>query len=718
MATIEHDPGNQVWLITTPATSYAVHLTPEGELVNLHWGPVIHLADAVHLVTQQPSRLRWAERGADGAAEYPVEAGLRFGKPTLSVEFGDGVREIEWEFDRDETLTEGNRSELDLHFRDRTYPLRITLSYRAYEKSDVIERWVELRHTGQEGSTEPAQGPMDVRIAHSAAWSIPHRDDYRISHLHGRWAAETQLDRVPLSTESSVVLGSRTGTTSHEANPWFAIDDGTAGEEHGEVWSGALAWSGVWQFVAHRYANGRAQVSGGFGHDGFSTWRLHPGELFETPVFAGLYSAAGFGASSREWHTYQLRHIVPKAGELRPVLYNSWEATWFDINESNQKELAERAADLGVELFVMDDGWFGKRVDDHAGLGDWTPNPERFPQGLKPLADYVHELGMQFGIWVEPEMVNPDSDLYRAHPDWVYHYPTRRRQERRNQLVLNFAREDVVEWAYGWLDSLLAENAIDYVKWDMNRPFSEPGWADEQDNPTRLWIDHVRNLYSLLDRLRQAHPSVAFESCSGGGGRVDFGILQRTDMVWTSDNTDAYDRLTIQNGFTQVYAPRVMSAWVTDSPNFLNRRTYSVRWRFHVAMAGLLGLGGDLTKWSDAELAEARELVAQYKKIRPVIQHGLLYRLREPAAGDLSAVEYVARDGSEVVVIAWLHAQQYGLPKPPIRLRGLDPVSRYRNVETGEVSSGALLQSAGIQTELRGDFDSTLIHLVLDDQTS
>jgi alpha-galactosidase len=322
---------------------------------------------------------------------------------------------------------------------------------------------------------------------------------------------------------------------------------------------------------------------------------------------------------------------------------------------------------------------------------------------------------MQFGIWVEPEMVNPDSDLYRSHPEWVYHHPTRRRHERRNQLVLNFAREDVVEWAYGWLDKLLSDTAIDYVKWDMNRPFSEPGWPDEGEFPARLWIDHVRNLYGLLDRLRQKHPGVAFESCSGGGGRVDFGILQRTDMVWTSDNTDAYDRLTIQNGFTQVYAPRVMSAWVTDSPNFLNRRTYSVRWRFHVAMAGLLGLGGDLTKWTEEELAEARELVAQYKKIRPVIQHGLLYRLREPVAGDLSAVQYVARDGSEVVVIAWLHAQQYGLGKPPIRLRGLDPLARYRNAETGEVSSGALLQSAGIQTDLRGDFASTLIHLVLEE---
>lgn len=727
MATIEHDHRTNVWLITTQCTSYAVHLIDSGELANIYWGPRIHLADAVHLVTDGSDVLRWADRGSDGAAEYPLETGLRFAEPTLSIEFGDGVREIESEFDEAEIFTEGNRSELALRFSDRGYPLEITLHYRTYEESDVIERWVGLRHldeaessdlSGSSADSDPAdpmRGAMRVRTAHSAAWSIPHRDRYRISHLHGRWGAETQLDKVFLSRESAFVIGSRNGTTSHEANPWFAIDDGTAGEEHGEVWCGALAWSGAWQILAQTFSNGRAQVSGGFGHDGFDVWKLRPGESFETPVFAGLYTANGFGAASREWHTYLLRHILPRAEEVRPVLYNSWEATTFDISEANQLELARKAADLGVELFVMDDGWFGKRVNDRAGLGDWAYNPDRFPNGLGPLVDGVHELDMRFGIWVEPEMVNPDSELYAEHPDWVYHYPTRERKQRRHQLVLNFARADVAEWAFGWLDKLLSDNEIDYVKWDMNRPFSEPGWPEQTDHPERLWVDHVRNLYGILDRLRQRHPNVAFESCSGGGGRVDFGILARTDMVWTSDNTDALDRLIIQDGFTQVYAPRVMSAWVTDSPNFLNGREYPLKWRFHSAMAGLLGVGGNLAEWSDDDLAEARELIATYKRIRPVVQHGLLYRLRPPVPGDLSAVQYVKRDGSETVVIAWLHAGRFNLPKPPVLLRGLDPQGRYRNTETGESWSGALLRNSGLSFDLRGDYASTLVHLVRED---
>jgi alpha-galactosidase len=264
---------------------------------------------------------------------------------------------------------------------------------------------------------------------------------------------------------------------------------------------------------------------------------------------------------------------------------------------------------------------------------------------------------------------------------------------------------------YETLDALLTENAIDYIKWDMNRPISEPGWPAEQARPERVWIDHVRNLYGILDRLRGAHPHVAFESCSAGGGRVDLGILRRTDMVWTSDNTDALDRLDIQHGFTHLYAPRVMSAWVTDSPNFLNGRRYSLRFRFHAAMAGLLGIGADILSWSDHERAEAAQLIETYKRIRPVVQHGLLYRLRAPGDDDLSAAQYVAQDHAAIVVIAWLHAQRFGRVKPPLRLHGLDPTATYRDVETGDEWSGALLTQHGLHLNLSGDFDSQLIHL-------
>jgi alpha-galactosidase len=363
---------------------------------------------------------------------------------------------------------------------------------------------------------------------------------------------------------------------------------------------------------------------------------------------------------------------------------------------------------MGVELFVVDDAWFGQRTSDRAGLGDWTANPDRFPGGLKPLADEVHGLGMQFGIWVEPEMVNADSDLYRAHPDWVQHFPGRARTEYRNQLVLNLARPDVQEYLWGQLDTLLSDTPVDYVKWDFNRCFTDAGWPGEE-YPQKLWIEHVDALYALIDRLRAAHPSVAFESCSGGGGRIDLGILSRTDQVWTSDNTDPLDRLAIQEGFGHIHPARVMAAWVTDSPNHqLNGRVSSLRFRFVSAMAGVLGVGGDLTEWSEEELAEARTWVDLYKEIRPVVQYGALYRLREPRGG-LSAVQYV--HGEETVVLMWLEAQRYGERPPALRLRGLDPAATYTCLDTGAVHHGSALLHQGLHTGLQGDLDARVLRL-------
>lgn len=260
---------------------------------------------------------------------------------------------------------------------------------------------------------------------------------------------------------------------------------------------------------------------------------------------------------------------------------------------------------------------------------------------------------MRFGVWVEPEMVNPDSDLYRAHPDWVLHLPGRPRSELRNQLVLNFARQDVADWAFHWLTRLVAEHRVDFLKWDMNRVFGESGWPGQEDGNDRLWTRYVHHLYGVLDRLRAARPELRIETCSGGGGRVDLGILARTDQAWTSDNTDAVDRLGIQQGFSQVYPARVMSAWVTDVPNQLTRLSVPLSFRFHVAMAGLLGIGGDLTRWSEEELAEAAGLVARYKEIRHLVQHGDQYRFGDPYGDGTSAVQYAAPDGSEAVVLAF-----------------------------------------------------------------
>ncbi|MEV8457159.1 alpha-galactosidase [Streptomyces sp. NPDC052095] len=694
---IETGRTGRTWLLTGENSGYALALTERDELLHLHWGPRIGLAAAEALAAAPDLPHRSFESPLDGHEEYPVEGGPRFVRPALSVRT-PLVRGTEWTF-RD-AGTDGD--ELRIGFTDAVHRLGLTLHYRMRDDSDVVERWATVAHTGPDGP------PLELLRADAAAWSLPARDGWRISRLHGRWSAETRIERAELLHGESVI-SSRRGHTGHQYLPWAALDaDGAATEESGEVYGCALGWSGSWRISVQRLPDGLVQITGGAGHDDSGLLRLAPGESYTTPVFAGLWSDRGFGGASRAWHAWQLAHVIPDAGTLRPVLYNSWEATGFDISLDQQRTLARRAAGMGVELFVVDDAWFGRRTSDRAGLGDWTPNPDRFPGGLKPLADEVHGLGMRFGIWVEPEMVNPDSDLYRAHPDWVQHVPGRTRTEYRNQLVLNLARPDVREYLWEQLDALLSGTPVDYVKWDFNRCFTDPGWPGEE-YPQRIWTAHVDALYALIDRLRAAHPHVAFESCSGGGGRIDLGILSRTDQVWTSDNTDPLDRLAIQEGFSHLHPARVMAAWVTDSPNRqLNGRVSSLRFRFVSAMAGVLGIGGNLAEWSEEELAEARGWVDLYKEIRPVVQQGALYRLREPRGG-LGAVQYV--HGEEAVVLMWLEAQRYGERPPALRLRGLDPAATYTCRDTGAVHHGSVLLHQGLDTGLRGDLDARVLRL-------
>ncbi|RAJ36805.1 alpha-galactosidase [Kitasatospora sp. SolWspMP-SS2h] len=686
MTVVHHDPAARLWMLTTPHSSYVVRLDDRDRLRHLHWGARLTPEQAAAL----PHVLDVATN-FDGelAEEYPGEGGARFGVPALRVVHPDGSRSTEWQ-------PAGHRVEdglLVLSFRERLGPLELDLCYRVHPDSDAVDRWTELRHTGADGP------PVRIGQLAAARWTLPLRADYRLGHVTGGWSAENRLAREPLA-RAETVLTSRRGITGHQANPWVALDAGDADEEHGEVWTSALAWSGSWRITVERTVHGLVAATHAAGHEGPEVV-LRPGESWRTPVSTGLYAADGFGGASRAWHAHVRAHVLPRPEELRPVLYNSWEATGFDVDLAGQLDLARRAAALGVELFVTDDGWFGARKDDTAGLGDWTPAPDRFPDGLAPLAAEVRRLGMRFGLWVEPEMVNPDSDLYRAHPDWVLHEEGRPRTELRNQLVLDFGRPEVAAWAHGWLDGLVREHGVDHLKWDMNRVLTEAGRPGDPD-ADRLWHGHVRAVHALMDRLRADHPGLRIEACSGGGGRTDLAMLARTDQVWASDNTDALDRIAIQHGYGQLYPPGTMGAWVTDSPNPLTGRRLPLEFRFHVAMTGALGIGGDLTHWSEDELARAAELVARYKRIRPVVQHGRLHRLRD-------AVQYV--HGDEVVLVAWRLAETHGTPVVPLRMVGLDPDARYVDQDTGEVHHGAVLTARGLTTGLTRDHSSRLLHL-------
>jgi alpha-galactosidase len=693
MSDIFFDAQDDLWILSTPATSYAFTLD-SAQLVHLYWGVPL-AADSIRaLASSRPvTRRHLDDVGSND--EIAAAGGARFGTAGLKVRFGDGARDLELE----PAGHEVTGLELNVRLRDRHYPLEVHAHYRIFEDTDIIERSMELRHVGG-----PDDDAITVERADSARWVLPRRDDWRLSHAVGAWGAENQLrrDRLPVA---ETVLTSRRGVSSHQAGPWLMLDDGTAGEEHGEVWSSALAWSGSWRISAERTPAGVVTVTGGFGHDQ-TLMTLRPGETVTTPAFPGLYTAGGFGAASRAWHAYIRSHVLPRPEETRPVLFNSWEATGFDVDEAGQIRLAQAATALGAELFVMDDGWFGARTSDAAGLGDWYVNPDRFPNGLHRLIKEVRGLGMDFGLWVEPEMVNPDSELYRAHPDWVLHQPHRRRTLMRNQLVLNFARPDVAAWAHQWLDELLSRYDIDFLKWDMNRSFTEAGWPGAAD-PDRLWIDHTRAVYALIDRLRADHPRLRIECCASGGGRTDLGMLERCDQIWTSDNTDAVDRLTIQCGYSQIHPAGTMGAWVTDVPNQSTQRVVPLRFRFHVAMSGVLALGGDLPAWTQEELAQAAGYVEQYKRIRHLVQHGDLYRLGQ------GAVQYVAGDGSQVVVFVYAPYRPLGDPEPPTALAGLDADATYIDADTGVAHRGAALMTGGLPVRLpSGDYASAVVHLI------
>lgn len=670
--------------------------------------------------------------------EYPAWGGTRFGDPCLKVTYADGGRDLRLAYRDHRIAPDGAQLAVTLGDPHEPYGLDVTLHYRLIPEEDLVVRWAEVRNGGAD--------PVDLETALSAAWNLP-PGAYELWHLSGAWGAETQVQRQALRP-GEVVLESRRGQTSHAANPFVAVTpEGETGETAGRVWFAALAWSGNWR-VGVRTTTDWTLIAGGISDFDFR-WRLGPGERFVTPAFTGGFCADGLGGMSRRLHRYQRRHVLPAQGLLppvpagqaaaapaapaqagfRPVLYNSWEATYFNVTQEGQAALADRAAEIGVELFVVDDGWFGARDNDRRGLGDWYPNPHKFPEGLGPLAAHVERRGMRFGIWVEPEMVNPDSDLYRAHPDWVLHFPHRPRSEHRNQLVLNFAREDVRDHIFDLLDRLLKSQPVAFVKWDHNRPWTEPGWPEASPERQReVWVRHVLGLYELIDRLRAAHPHVAFESCAGGGGRIDLGIMARTDQVWTSDNTDAYDRLRIQEGFTFAYTPRVMMSWVTHSPTWTSGRHLSLDYRFHVAMAGGLGIGDDITKWTPAEMSRATELIAQYKEIRPLVQGGDLQRIQSPRAGDTTALAYVAEDRSEAVLFVYQHRtgalHAYRRTHAWVRLPGLDPEALYQ-VRADKVTlyngaglgpdrpvSGRALGEWGLSVGgLDGDYASRLIRV-------
>ena len=588
---------------------------------------------------------------------------------------------------------------LCVRLRDAALGIEVRLDLRVASTPGLFIATLTLRNKGM--------ARVVVERLLSLTVHLPHMHQrYAMTHFDGVWGDELRLSRDVIGPGSHI-RESRRLVTSHEGTPFFAVDYAdparAASEDRGAVWFGALAWSGNWKLIGEGTRDGRTRLHLGMNDHDFAL-PLDPGEEAGSPEVVFGHVTGGFGAMSRLLYDWQRDHLAPRRGHVPPVVYNSWYATEFGVNEDQQIALARKAAAIGVEMFVLDDGWFSGRVNDRAGLGDWWADAAKFPGGLTGLCGAVHGLGMGFGLWIEPEMVNPDSDLYRAHPDWVVHFADRPRTTIRHQLMLNLARTEVQDYLIDILGRLLSENPIDFIKWDMNRSVTEPGWPDCAGEPRRIWVDHTRGVYRVWDTLRARHPDVIWENCAGGGGRLDLGLAARSEQAWASDNVSAPARLHIQHSYSIVFPAGTMASWVCDDPT----GRQSLAFRFHRAMAGALGIGGDLSAWDDAALTEAAAHVATYKSIRDLVAFGDLYRLSDIARTGLSAPFFVGKDGEEAVLI--LARLGEGRPHHPVTVhpRGLHPEARYGAAGRDDILSGAVWQERGLMTSI-GPYQSEVI---------
>jgi alpha-galactosidase len=689
---------NGVFVLETKNTHYVMAVDKEGVLTHLHWGDKCAIEDYASLYTGNESSSNHSARDLC-KTEYIPYGGIVYRPPAFMATYPDGCRESLL------TYKDFNISEIDDCFmlevilEDKPYNLDVTLCYKLREDTDIIERYAKIKNN--------SDAMVVLNKISSGEFNVPSRRPYTSTNFNGAWLAEFRKEETVVKN-GVLTYDSRKGGSNHTVNPVFILSQ-NADEKQGDVFFGALAWSGNFKTEISRDFAGITRAVIGINDFDFS-YHLKSGEEFISPsVYCGY--TKGFAEMSNLMNSYAVEYILPKryAKEPLPVLYNSWEATGFNVHSLGQQKLAKLAAEIGCELFVMDDGWFGQRINDHAGLGDWKVNRLKFPTGLKPLIDKVTKLGMKFGIWFEPEMVNPNSDLYRAHPDWAYHYDTRKSSELRHQLVLNLTREDVQQHVFSSMDDLLNEYDISYIKWDMNRAYSETG-AQNLENSQELWYRHIKAVYEIADKLKAKHPDLQIECCASGGGRVDYGSLSHFDMVWTSDNTDPLDRLEIQDGFSMLYPIKCMRAWVTDTGR--NQRPNDWDFRFNVTMQGSLSIGGDLSKYDKKVLDLHKKYIELYKEIRNTVQFGRFYRLANYAQDKIYATQYV--DDEQSVVFLCKNANLfYNDNFIHINLNGLDKDAKYEFEFEGKkvVYGGAYLMNVGLDFDIWWSLQSRILVL-------
>lgn len=719
---IRFDEINKVFYLETVNTTYAIGIWNNEKLFHLYWGkrlvnPLGEVSLENYLSRTHVAKDIGGKYTSDVLPfEYSTYGTADMRIPSAEFTFADGSRisklnyksyEIEnckpkleglpatYAEDGDKVMT------LKIRLTDELQNVDVILSYSVFEDLDAITRNVRIVNNGER---------LLLDSVMSATVDFYGMYDSEILHLDGAWARERHITRQPI-LQGIQGINSRYGCSSAFHNPFMAICEKGASENHGDVYGFSFVYSGNFTAGAERnpYNGVRAYI--GINPTNFQ-FVLENGDSFQSPETVLVYSANGIGKMSRIYHKlYRTRLCRGKYRDTeRFVLINNWEATYFDFNEEKLVSIAKKASEIGVDTMVLDDGWFSSRIKDNNGLGDWWENRDRLPNGLEGLAEKINALGMRFGLWFEPEMVNPGTELYKKHPDWIIHTNGRTPSLSRNQYTLDFSRDDVCEYIIDSLTGILSRANIEYVKWDMNRCMSEPGsafWGGSHQG--EVMHRYMLGLYRVLETLTQRFPNVLFESCSGGGARFDPGMLYYAPQTWTSDDTDAVERLKIQYGTSIVYPFSAMGAHVSAVPNHQVRRITSFDMRCNVAMPGQFGFELDLNKCTEKELETARSAIKKYRELESVFHNGDCYRLKSPFETNISAIEFVSEDKGTVVLTINCVYPNPNAPDEYIRLDGLDEKAIYTDAESGKKYGGDLLMNSGWHFVNKSDNQSLII---------
>lgn len=578
---------------------------------------------------------------------------------------------------------------LEILMEDPVTGVKVVLLYGVLPAQDIITRSVSVKNE--------SSGKIYLNKIESASLDFLY-GDYELLTFYGRHAMERNVQRVPV-VHGTQKIGSVRGTSSHQYNPMMILAEKETTEDKGNCYAMSFVYSGCFQGEVLKDQLNQTRMMLGLQEEAFR-YPLETGEMFQAPEVILSYSSEGMNRLSQNLHHCIRQHICrgKYKEEIRPILINSWEAAYFDFTGDTIYELAKAAKEVNIDMLVMDDGWFGKRDDDNSGLGDWFVNEKKLGGTLGNLIKRINDLGVKFGIWIEPEMVSEDSDLYRKHPDWALTVPGRNPVRSRNQLVLDFSRKEVVDEIYDQICKVLDQGNIEYVKWDMNRSLMDVYSATTKDQG-RVLHDYVLGLYDFLERLVQRYPNLLIEGCSGGGGRFDAGMMYYTPQIWCSDNTDAIDRLRIQYGTSFGYPVSVVGSHVSAVPNHQTGRKTPLHTRGVVAMSGTFGYELNLMKLSEEEKQEIREQIAEYKSYAPIIQNGLYYRLSDPTTEEICAWEFVHTDEKEQskvllnIVMQVIHGN---MTVNYVKLQGLEETAVYREEKSGKRYTGAALMYGGM----------------------